>query len=135
MFPTHPRPTVKQKRNYLQLRRNSVLGQLTLQKRLAHFRGEETLNSGQSPVLTGLGLGMAGMGQEGQGPHRSLGFGPQPRFLWKPGSEQQFLAYVQDPFLSLQDSPLFPAPLPNTPALNLDIATLDVRAVWFAYTT
>lgn len=68
MFPTHPPPTIKQKRNDLQLRRNNVLGQPTLQKRLAHFQGDETLNSGQSPILTGLGLGMAGMGQEGQGP-------------------------------------------------------------------
>lgn len=78
-IPHPPSTHGKTKTQLFTIEKKYVLGQLTLQKRLAHFQVDETLNSGQSPTLTGLGLRMAGAGQEGQVPHRGACPG-----LWPP---------------------------------------------------
>lgn len=64
-IPHPPSTHCKTKTQLFTIEKKYVLGQPTLQKRLAHFQVDETLNIGQSPTLTGLGLGIAGAGQEG----------------------------------------------------------------------
>lgn len=75
-IPHPPSTQCKTKTQLFTVEKKKVLGQPTLQKRLAHFQVDETLNSGQSPTLTGLGQGMAG--REGWGARGGAGPGRWP---------------------------------------------------------
>lgn len=80
---------------------------------------------GQSPTLTGLGQGLAGRGQEGEGLRRGARPGRSPPARIPMEATLQATAPSSLPFRA----PSYTSSTPN-PALYL-----EVRVVWFASTT